>query len=61
VENKEFNAVVVDDLSRLSISNHQMLTLVLKFNYHQIKIISVSDGIITDDDNSKLGIQRTGG
>ena len=38
-ENKEISAVVVDDLSRLSRSNHQMLTLVNKFNYHQIKII----------------------
>ncbi|MDD5504392.1 MAG: recombinase family protein [Candidatus Omnitrophica bacterium] len=59
-ENKEFEALVVDDLSRLSRSNHQMLTLVLKFNYLQVKIISVSDGIITDDDNSKLGIHIRG-
>jgi len=59
-ENKEFDAIAVDDLSRLSRSNHQMLTLVLKFNYLQIKIISVSDGIITDDDNSKLDIHMRG-
>lgn len=60
MENKEFEAVAVDDLSRLSRSNHQMLTLVNKFNFHQVKIISVSDGIITDDDNSKLGIHIRG-
>ena len=59
-ENKEFEAVLVDDLSRLSRSNHQMLTLVLKFNYYQVKLISVSDGIVTDDENSKLGIQMRG-
>jgi len=59
-ENKEFDCVLVDDLSRLSRSNHQMLTLVLKFNYLQIKIISVADGICTDDENSKLGIQIRG-
>ncbi len=59
-ENKEFEAVMVDDLSRLSRSNHQMLTLVLKFNYYQVKLISVSDGIVTDDENSKLGIQMRG-
>ena len=59
-ENKEFDAVAVDDLSRLSRSNHQMLTLVLKFNYYQVKIISVADGITTDDENSKLGIQVRG-
>lgn len=59
-ENKEFEAIVVDDLSRLSRSNHQMLTLVLKFNYYQVKLISVSDGIVTDDENSKLGIQMRG-
>jgi DNA invertase Pin-like site-specific DNA recombinase len=59
-ENREFGAVVVDDLSRLSRSNHQMLTLVLKFNYYQVKIISVSDGIVTDDDNAKLSIHVRG-
>jgi len=59
-ENKEFEAVVVDDLSRLSRSNHQMLTMVLKFNYLQVKIVSVSDGIISDDENSKLGIHLRG-
>lgn len=60
MENKEFDAVAVDDLSRLSRSNHQMLTLVNKFTFHQVKIISVSDGIITDDENSKLGIHIRG-
>lgn len=60
IENKEIDAVAVDDLSRLSRSNHQMLTLVNKFNFHQIQIISVSDGIVTDDDNSKLGIHIRG-
>lgn len=60
LENKEFKAVVVDDLSRLSRSNHQMLTLVLKFDYHQAKIISVSDGIVTGEDDSKLGIHIRG-
>ena len=60
VENKEIEAVLVDDLSRLSRSNHQMLTLVLKFNYFQVKIVSVADGISTDDENSKLGIQIRG-
>ena len=60
IENKEVDAVAVDDLSRLSRSNHQMLTMVLKFHFHQVKIISVSDGIITDDDNAKLGIHIRG-
>lgn len=60
IENKETEAVAVDDLSRLSRSNHQMLTLVNKFNFHQIKIVSVCDGIVTDDDNSKLGIHIRG-
>jgi len=60
IENKEIQAVAVDDLSRLSRSNHQMLTLVQKFDYYQVKIISVSDGIVTDDENSKLGIHIRG-
>ena len=58
-EGKEIEGVIVDDLSRLS-RNHQMLTLVLKFNYLQVTIISVADGICTDDENSKLGIQIRG-
>ena len=60
MENKEIEAVAVDDLSRLSRSNHQVLTMVNKFNYYQVKIISVSEGIISDDDNSKLGIHIRG-
>jgi DNA invertase Pin-like site-specific DNA recombinase len=60
VERKDVDAVVVDDLSRLSRSNHQMLTMVLKFNYHLVKIISVSEGITTDDENSKLSIHIRG-
>ncbi len=60
IENKEINAVAVDDLSRLSRSNRQMLTLIDKFNFYQVRIISVSDGIVTDDDNSKLGIHIRG-
>ena len=59
-ESKEFDAVAVDDLSRLSRSNHQMLTLVLRFNYYQVKIISVSEGIVTSDDNAKMGIHMRG-
>ena len=60
IENKEVGAVAVDDLSRLSRNNQQMLTLVNKFNFYQAKIISVSDGIVTDDENSKLGIHIRG-
>jgi DNA invertase Pin-like site-specific DNA recombinase len=56
----EFKTVLVDDLSRLSRSNHQMLSLVLKFNFWHISIISVSDGINTEDENAKLGIQLRG-
>ena len=59
-ENMEVEAVIVDDLSRLSRSNYQMLTLILKFNYLRVRIISVSDGINTEDENSKLGIQLRG-
>ncbi len=60
IEAHELDAVVVDDLSRLSRGNHQMLTLVLSLNYQQIKLISVSDGIATSDENAKLGKSRRG-
>ncbi len=57
---KIIDAIAVDDLSRLSRSNHQMLTMVNRFNYYQVKIISVSEGIVSDDENSKLGIHIRG-
>ncbi len=60
LESGEVEAVVVDDLCRLSRSNHQMLTMVLRFNYLNAKIVSVSDGIVTSDENSKLGIHMRG-
>ena len=59
-EANEFHAVVVDDLSRLSRGNHQMLTMILKLQFHQVKVISVADGLSSDDENSKLGIQLRG-
>ena len=37
-----------------------MLALVDKFTVYQIMIFSVSDGIVSDDDNSKLGIHIRG-
>lgn len=42
IKNKEIQAVVIDDLSRLSQSNHQMLAMIHKFNIFQVKIISVN-------------------
>lgn len=37
-----------------------MLTMVLSYSYHHVTIVSVSDGIDTEDDNSKLSIHIRG-
>ena len=59
-EAKEFQAILVDDLSRLSRNNHHLLTLCAQFQYWQIELISVADGLNTKDEHSKLSIQMRG-
>ena len=59
-ETKEFQVILVDDLSRLSRNNHHLLTLCAQFQYWQIDLISVADGLNTKDEHSKLSIQMRG-
>jgi site-specific DNA recombinase len=59
-ETKEFQVILVDDLSRLSRNNHHLLTLCAQFQYWTIELISVADGLNTKDEHSKLSIQMRG-
>jgi len=59
-EGRAFQVVLVDDLSRLSRNNHHMLTLYAQFQYWEIDLISVSDGLNSRDEQSKLSIQMRG-
>ena len=56
----EFSAVYVDDLSRLARDNHLMLTLMAEFHYHGVRVVSVADGLDSEDDDANLGIQIRG-
>ena len=57
---KAFRAILVDDLSRLSRNNHHLLTLYAQFEYMEVELISVADGLNTRDEHSKLNIQMRG-
>ena len=57
---RQFEAVLVDDLSRLSRDNHFLLTLYAEFRFNDVRIISRADSLDSDDEHSKLGFQMRG-
>ena len=59
-ERNEFEALLVDDLSRLARDNHLMLTLMAKMHSHGIKVVSVADQLDSGNDEANLGIQIRG-
>src|SRR5207237_819736 len=56
----EFEAVLVDDLSRLSRDNHFLLTLYADFRFNSVRIMSRADSLDSDDHHAKLGFQMRG-
>jgi site-specific DNA recombinase len=56
----EFDAVLVDDLSRLARDNHLMLSIIAELSFAGIRVISVADGLDSDDEESTLAIQVRG-
>ncbi|MEO6027099.1 MAG: recombinase family protein, partial [Candidatus Binatia bacterium] len=60
VREQAFEAVLVDDLSRLSRDNHFLLTLYAEFRFHGVRILSRADCLDSDDRHSKLGFQMRG-
>lgn len=57
---KAFEAVLVDDLSRLSRDNHFLLTLYAELRFYGVRIVSRADCLDSDDRHSKLGFQMRG-
>ena len=55
-----FKVLFLDDLSRLARDNTLMLLTLQDLRFHGIRVISVADGLDTDDENSLLGIQVRG-
>ena len=52
--------MLIDDLSRLARDNFLMLSVISNFHFQGIRTVSVSDGLDSDDEESKLGIQIRG-
>ena len=59
-ERGAFEVVLVDDLSRLARDNYLMLTKLAQLHFHGVSVISVADGLDTNDKESKLAIQIRG-
>ena len=56
----QFGAVIVDDLSRLARDNYLMLTILAELRFRGVEVLSVADGLNTEDEECMLGIQVRG-
>jgi DNA invertase Pin-like site-specific DNA recombinase len=50
----QFDAVVVDDLSRLARDNHLMLSVLADLHFEGVRVVSVADGVDSGDEDSSL-------
>ena len=53
-------AVLVDDLSRLARNTLLLLSVLEEFRFHGVRVVSVADGLDTDDQEATFGIQVRG-
>lgn len=59
-EAKQFDALIVDDSSRLSRDNQYFNTLLCLFQYWGVSLISVSDGLDMREEHAKVAYQFRG-
>ena len=59
-EAKMFDAVLIDDSSRLSRDNQYFNTLLCLFQFWGVDLISVSDGLSTQEEHAKVAYQFRG-
>ncbi len=52
----QFEAVLVDDLSRLARDNYLMLSVLAELHFEGVRVISVADGLDSGDEDSTLAI-----
>jgi DNA invertase Pin-like site-specific DNA recombinase len=57
---RTFEIVLVDDLSRLARDNYLMLSVLAKLRFNGVRVVSVADGLDSDDEEATLGIQVRG-
>jgi site-specific DNA recombinase len=55
-----FDILLVDDLSRLARDNYLMLSVLAELHFEGIRVVSVADGLDSNDEESTLGIQIRG-
>jgi len=58
--NRQFDIVLVDDLSRLARDNYLMLSVIAELHFDGVRVVSVADGLDSDDEEATLGIQIRG-
>ena len=59
-EEKSFEVVLVDDLSRLARDNLLMLSILAELRFQGVRIVSVADGLDSNDEDATVGIQVRG-
>ncbi len=59
-ESRFFDVVLVDDLSRLARDNFLMLSIMSELRFNGVGVVSVADGLDSDDEEANLGIQIRG-
>jgi len=59
-ETRSFEIVLVDDLSRLARDNYLMLSVLAELRFNGVRVVSVADGLDSDDEEATLGIQVRG-
>jgi len=56
----QFDVVLVDDLSRLARDNYLMLSVIAELHFEGVRVVSVADGLDSEDEEATLGIQIRG-
>jgi DNA invertase Pin-like site-specific DNA recombinase len=57
---KAFEVVLIDDLSRLARSAFLLLSILEELRFMGVKVLAVADGLDSDDEEASLGIQVRG-
>jgi len=55
-----FEVILVDDLSRLARDNYLMLSILAELRFKGVQVISVADGLDTENEDSTMAIQIRG-
>jgi len=59
-ESASFEVVLVDDLSRLARDNFLMLSILADLRFQGVRVVSVADGLDSDNEEATIGIQVRG-